>query len=374
MPDHDRASPASAVLEALGFALFIRDQPDSIRLLGKPPDWLRSIWPSLNAPDARLPVDQVSPFLENFLVDAGDCWTAGGETRARSGPWIEQTAGGTEVTLEATALSAGDQAILLLEQLGEVFEAKKSLLQKARETNIAYQRLNSEMQKKEILLSCISEEMNSALANVITSLRLIELEENSARTRQLLSLASRATEEQQTLIKKVLNVFATELEGLYGRDGTTQAEAKLGGVLRSAEENVGPQFAEKRVQLKIAEGAARQSRVSMNPDHLRRVLTSLLENALHNAPPSGEVQLDLVEEPESLLIQVFDNGASLPRDICGGFFTRVGGAGSESPAPQVRLQFCRIAVENCHGEIGYEPRPDVGNCFWIRLQKPAAIK
>jgi signal transduction histidine kinase len=374
MPDHDRASPASAVLEALGFALFIRDQPDAIRLHGKPPDWLRSIWPSLNAPDARLPVDQASPFLENFLVDAGDCWTAGGETRARSGPWIEQTADGTEVTLEATALSADGQAILLLERLGEVFEAKKSMLQKARETNIAYQRLNSEMQKKEILLSCIAEEMNSALANTITSLRLIELGENSARTRQLLSLASRATEEQQTLIKKVLNVFAAELEGLYGRDGTTQTETKLDDVLRSVEENVAPQFAEKGVRFKIAEGAARESRVSMAPSHLQRVLTSLLENGLHNASAAGEVQLDLVEEPESLLIQVFDNGAALPRDICGGFFSRTGAAGSEPPASQLPLQFCRIAVENCHGEIGCERRAGVGNCFWIRLHKPASIK
>jgi hypothetical protein len=134
MSAHDRESPASAVLEALGFALFIRDQPDALRLQGKPPDWLRSIWPSLNTSDMLIPVDQASPFLENFLVDASACWTAGGETRARSGPWIEQTAEGTEVTLEATALSAGGQAILLLERLGEVFEAKKSMLQKARET------------------------------------------------------------------------------------------------------------------------------------------------------------------------------------------------------------------------------------------------
>src|SRR5256885_1974822 len=115
-------SLAGAVLEALGFAVFIRDQSGAIRLHGTPPEWLRSLCPRVTAPDAPLPADQASPFLENFLVDAGDCWTAGGEGRTRSGPWVEQATDGTELTLEATALTAGGQAILLLERMGEVFE------------------------------------------------------------------------------------------------------------------------------------------------------------------------------------------------------------------------------------------------------------
>ena len=77
----------------------------------------------------------------------------------KSGPGWRQDANGAEVQLEATALTADGQRILLLERLGEAFEAKKSMLQKARETVIAYQRLNSEIQKKEILLHCVADEM-----------------------------------------------------------------------------------------------------------------------------------------------------------------------------------------------------------------------
>ncbi len=374
MPNSDRDSSASAVLEALGFAIFIRDKTGGLRLNGRSPDWLTSIWPNLNAADALLPIDQASPFLENFLIDAAECWSAGGEKRARSGPWIERATDGTELTLEAIALNAGGQSILLLERLGEVFEEKKSMLQKARETVIAYQRLDSEMQKKEILLSCISEEMNAALANVITSLRLIEREKNPARFAQLLSLASRATEEQQTLINKVLNAFATELEGLYGFDASTKAAAKLNDAVRAAEENVAPRFAERQVRLNIANGVSHESRVAMDAHHLTRVLSSLFENALQNAPAVGEVQLKVIEEPDSFLIQVLDNGAPLPRDVCDNFFSRVGATMTESQTSRLPLQFCRIAVANCHGEIGYEPREGIGNCFWIRLPKPASSK
>ena len=95
------------------------------------------------------------------MLDAG-----GDATRAQSGPVDradEQTA--QRFRSKRRRSRSTDAPRFLLERLGEVFEAKKSMLQKARETVIAYQRLNSETQKKEILLSCIAEEMNSALAN-----------------------------------------------------------------------------------------------------------------------------------------------------------------------------------------------------------------
>jgi signal transduction histidine kinase len=370
MPNIDRDSAANAVLEALGFAIFIRDESGALSLSGRSPDWLRSIWPNLNAPDTLLPIDQASPFLENFLIDAGECWSAGGaEKRARSGPWVERATDGTELTLEAIALNAEGRSILLLERLSEVFEEKKSMLQKARETVIAYQRLDSEMQKKEILLSCISEEMNAALANVITSLRLIELEKNPAHLPPLLNLAARATEEQQTLINKVLDVFATELEGLYGFDASAKANAKLNDAVRAATENVAPRFAERRVELNVTDGVSHESRVAMDTGHLSRVLSSLFENGLQNVSVTGEVQLNVIEEPDSFLIQITDNGDPLPRDVCEDLFSRTGPTTSH-----LALQFCRIAVVNCHGEIGYEPGEEGGNCFWIRLPKPASAR
>jgi signal transduction histidine kinase len=371
MPNPDRNSCAGAVLEALGVAVFVHAS-GALRINGKPPDWLRSIWPNLTAPDATLPGN--SPFLENFLIDARTCWAAGGDKRARSGAWAEQTTDGTDVSLEATALTAGGEAILLLERLGEVFEAKKSILQKARETVIAYQRLNSEVQKKEILLNCISEEMNAALANVITSLRLIELEKNPAQIAQLLSLASRATEEQQTLINRVLNVFAAELEGLRGRDGTAIAETKLGDALLAAEENVVSQFAEKGVRLSITDNGPGGIRVAMDSTHLTRVLSTLLENGLQSAPVGDEVRLSFGEESGSILIRVSDNGPSFPRDICANVFSRAGRVTPGPQAAQLPLQFCRIAVENCDGEMGYESRKDGGNSFWIMLPTPVRAK
>lgn len=369
MPDADRDSLSTALLHSLGFTFFVRDAAGALRLHGAPPDWLRSIWPALDAPGSTLPIAEASPFLENFLIDAAECWRRGGAARAESGPWIEQDREGNEVSLEATALTLGGQPILLLERLGALFEKKKSMLQTARETVIAYQRLDSEMQKRDILLSCIADEMNAALANVVTSLRLIELEKNEPRTQQLLGLASRATEEQQKLINRVLDVFATELEGLYGRNGAQQASAAVAEVLRSAREETAQRFAEKDVRAAMDENLPAELRVAMDAAHLGRVVANLLLNALQNAPAGSAVQVRWKNESDAVLIDFADTAPSLPREISEFLFASDPSGVTPSDERQLRLQFCRVAVESCHGEIGYEPR-EGSNRYWIRIPKP----
>lgn len=364
------SSSATAVLEALGFALFLREEEGALLLQGAPPPWLRQLWPNLTSA-GELSLAEASPFLENFLIDAEECWNQGGSTRAQSGAWIEQTPDGPDVSLEATALTVEGRAALLVERLGEIFEAKKSMLQKARENVIAYQRLNAETQKKEILLSCIAEEMNSALANAITALRLIEMEKHSPRAQQLLGLAMRATEEQQALINKVLNVFAAELQGLYGQDEDGPAVASLGEVLPQVEETVAPAYSEKQVRLILPNESTRAGRVAMGASQLVRVLVSLLENALQNSVAGGEVSLEVRAEPDSIFLQVTDQGPPLPPTAGASLFARDVLAPEETSAAQLGLQFCRMAVEKCRGEFGSEPGEEVGNRFWVRLPKAA---
>ena len=102
-------SPSYAVLEALGYALYFRDEGGALSLAGEPPDWLAQLWPG-----GALPDGDASPFLENFLIDARECWNAGMGRRAESGPWIERDSARNEVPLQAFALTAEGRACLLL--------------------------------------------------------------------------------------------------------------------------------------------------------------------------------------------------------------------------------------------------------------------
>lgn len=358
---------AQSVLEALGYALFERENSGALRLSGKAPAWLGALWPALRKSGDVLPISEASPFLENFLIDGEACWQKGGDEQVKSGPWIE-TAGGNEVQLEATALTAHDQPLFLLERLGAAFEAKKSVLQLARETVIAHQRLNSEIQKKEILLHCVADEMSAALANVITSLRLIELEDNGPRTKLLLSLATRATEEQQSLIRRILGIFEDELRSAYGQAGFTTSPADWETALQRALERATPLFAEKAVVLSASEAVAHAVHIPADAAHLERVIGNLLQNALDRTPPGGSVIVRTAEENETLLLEVDDHGSAVAPDICEKLLARPDRADEAA----LRLHFCRIVVENCGGEIGCESLPKGGNRFWVRLTKTTA--
>jgi signal transduction histidine kinase len=281
---------------------------------------------------------------------------------------VEQDASGTEVPLEATAMTLDGHSILLLERLGEAFEARKSVLQRARETVIAHQRLNSEIQKKQILLHCVADEMTATLANIITSLRLIEMEDNGPRTKLLLGLAARATQEQQTLIHRILSVFEDELRSVHGRSELTTTGANGNAVLRRALEVAAPRFAEKGVRLERPPLGVGVATVPADPIHLERVVENLLENALERTPASGAVVVRATEEPQALLWQFEDNGSAIDPDVCANLFVNWNPTNAAAlPPAALRLHFCRIVVENCGGEIGCTPLPAGGNCFWIRL-------
>jgi signal transduction histidine kinase len=361
-------SPAAAVLEALGFALLVRGENGSLRLSGTAPDWLRQLWPALGKSEAEFPIADASPFFENFLIDAEECWRTAGDQRARSGPWIERDPSGTEVEVEATAMTADGRSILLLERLGADFAAKKDVLQRARETVIAHQRLNSEIQKKEILLHYVADEMTTALANVITSMRLIEREDNPPRTKVLLGLAARGTQQQQTLINRVLAVFAEEIGNIYGGEGKAGGGADWNKVIASALDGVAAQFAERKVRL-VRPALEGEFRIAADGAHLQRVVAGLLENAFERTPAGGAVMIVGEEETESMLLRVNDSGPRLSAAATENVFSHFELPPSGAPTSALRLHFCRIVIESCDGEIGYEPGATGGNSFWFRLPK-----
>lgn len=363
---------ATAVLKALGFAAFSRTESGALRSLGETPAWLSELWPALQKAEAEIPVADVSPFFENFLIDAEECWRAGGERQAESGPWIEEKCDGTRVELEATAMTAGGRAVLLIERLGAEFVAKKNVLQKARETVIAHQRLNSEIQKKEILLHCVADEMTATLANIVTSLRLIEAQDNPPRTKLLLGLATRGTEEQQRLIGRVLDVFSEEMGTIYGGKMANGNAADFWTTLNQSLEMVEDAFAEKGVKLTRPAAGNGALRVPVESSHLERVLTGLLENALERASAGGEVAITEEDEADSFLCRVSDSAPRMSAEAYDDLFSKFGMPAAGSHASAVRLHFCRIVIESCGGEIGCEPGETSGNIFWIRLPKVVA--
>jgi len=112
--------------------------------------------------------------------------------------------------------------------------------------------------------------------------------------------------------------------------------------------------------------------LSFEPEHLRRVLINLLDNALrHSEPGVGSVRVRLAAEDEEwAVLGVFSAGGPMPAEVERHLFepffsTRSRGTG-------LGLYICRELCERYGARIGYERRTEAGrsgNEFVVRLRR-----
>ena len=360
------------LLGALDLAVFAGGESSGFRLEGTAPPWLRNLWPQVEVDSGFITAADFSPFLDNFLVDAAAYWEARTGPGLRSGAWLEHDNSGKEIALEATALVLDAQPVLLIERLGDRYTERTSILQKARETVLAYERLNQEIQKKQILLHCVVHDMAGQLSNLVTSLRLIELENPSPRVRKLTSLATLAAQKQQDLINRVFDTFVHELDSLHGYGSKQEEGLDLPPVLRQVFDSFFAPASEKGVKLALEvlpQGGAQSMLVVAEPENLKRVLGNLLENALRYSPAGKTVIVRLSSQGDTVLVEIEDECSTIPHPVRGHGISAFSQPTWEISADALALHFCRIAVENWGGQIGNFPRDPVGHTFWFRLAR-----
>lgn len=118
------------VLRALDVAVIERLDDSRFQILGVPPAWLALAFEAAeDRPSETL--GGAMPFLGHFVHHADRAWHDRGSARADSGPFAA-TIGGEEVLLRATALTAEDRSLLVLERLTGDADTRP-ILQKARE-------------------------------------------------------------------------------------------------------------------------------------------------------------------------------------------------------------------------------------------------
>ena len=107
--------------------------------------------------------------------------------------------------------------------------------------------------------------------------------------------------------------------------------------------------------------------------HSLRVLGNLLENALKYSPPGSAVDLSVRRQGDALEFRVADRGTGVPaaeREQIFEPFYRPAGSIADAAGAGLGLSIARRFAEAQGGSVTYEPRPDGGSVFTLRL--PAA--
>jgi len=368
------SSPLPQFLRELGFVLLEHRGNGLFALLSPAPAWLSELWGIAQDSHTEIPVTEKSPFLENFLFEADAFWKANNEGLFRSETWIEKFPSGKEIPLEATALLWEGKRFLALYSPEEQFRERTQLLQTARNALLVHERLQHEIQKKEILLHCIIHDLSQPLSVMSVAFDCMTAEQVTERAKGLLDLGRKASDQQSMMIRDILQVFSSDLKASLNAESKVDSAPDLLACAQSVIKAFTPVYAAKDVRLSLEGHVDLQGqwRVRGEATRLERIFSNLLENALRYSPSGSTVTIGLAQDGESVKAFVDDQGPGLPPDLSPAQIFALFSKGKEGGGKAgLGLYFCRLTVERWGGAIGCESLPQRGSRFWFRLPHAA---
>ncbi|MGD9093226.1 MAG: GAF domain-containing protein [Anaerolineales bacterium] len=217
------------------------------------------------------------------------------------------------------------------------------------------------------LISMIYHDLRSPLANVVSSLDVLESmipPDSDPTQKSLLEIAIRSTERIQRLTNSLLDIRRLEAgQPLGSRQATSPTN-----LANDASENVQLIVDNKNqeVSMLVEDGLPD---VWVDVDMIRRVLANLLENAVKYTPPGSKIYIGARQEEDQVLMWVQDTGPGIPQSEQKRVFdkfTRLHGQGTQKGLG-LGLAFCRLAIEAHGGRIWVESGPESGASFKFLL-------
>jgi len=361
-------------LTGLGFALLEYQGNGKFSPIATLPPWFSEIWTGVGNLSRPITLSQHSPFLENFLLDAEAFWESPATTSCQSETWLEKSSSGREIPLQAKALALDDRRILALFSPDSQFREQVKILQTARNAVLDHERLAREIQKKEILLHCIVHDLSQPLSVMHVAMDSLSEESISERSKQFLTLGRHAGDQQETMIRQILQIFSADLRVTLDAGTEGNSSSDLLECARKTMTSLGPTFEAKGVRLAVSSSVDLDAKwpVVAEESRLLRIYSNLLENALRYTPPGRRVTIGVENEGDFLKAFVDDEGPGLPQDLRPEQIFSLFMKGKQSGGKAgLGLYFCRITVERWGGSIGCVTLPEKGSRFWFRLPRAA---
>jgi len=186
--------------------------------------WMADLFPQLHGQRSFV-IDDHTPFLHDFLIDAQQVWQGDSNTSLKSGFWTEVAPNKRELHLEATAIRYNTHNILLIASLTEEFKIRQNTLQSARELLLSNDRLIEQNeylhtrllailkepeQQGDILISLTKAIEYTEFSVLITDNKLNTIIENSA-TYALFEQKQHSSTLTEKPIEIILNLMKSQL-------------------------------------------------------------------------------------------------------------------------------------------------------------------
>jgi PAS domain S-box-containing protein len=220
---------------------------------------------------------------------------------------------------------------------------------------------------KNEFISVVSHELRTPLTSIRGALGLLaggKLGEFPEKAQRMLDIAVTNTDRLVRLINDILDIERID----SGRAAMQKREVEMGDLLLQASDVMRPMAEKNSVILEVHPVKAR---VTVDPDRMIQTLTNLISNAIKFSPAGGKVILSGRVSPETLHIEVTDQGRGIPNDKLESIFERfqqVDATDSrEKGGTGLGLAICRTIVQQHGGRIWAESLPGEGSVFHIEL-------
>ena len=270
------------------------------------------------------------------------------------------------VHLEGVLKSGQEDALSVEGYVKKVHEKGGDLLNW--EFNDISDRKELDAMKKD-LASMVYHDLRSPLANILSSLEMVETDltpDESEKYAAMLEIATRATRRVESLVNSLLDVYKLEA----GQAPVTKELSKPDLIVHDAVEISRPRASHRGIQL-TAFVQDVSGQVSVDRDMIRRVVSNLIENALRFTPNGGNVEAGLIDHDDEVRFYVKDDGSGISDEDKSRIFDKfyqIERSGKRQGLG-LGLNFCRIAVTAHGGKIWVEDNRDKGSIFMFSIPK-----
>lgn len=233
-------------------------------------------------------------------------------------------------------------------------------------------RLEALDRQKDDFVGTVSHELRTPLTSIAGYLELLEdgdFGELTSAQRKVTDIISRNTSRLRGLIEDVLVLNRIETRGL----DPSFRPLDLGATIRDVVQDLQPQAAENRVDLRIS-SLPDPCTVDGDALQLGRALTNVIGNAVKFTPAGGEVTVSAVIEGTRLRISCRDTGIGIPEEDMDRLFTRFFRAGNATartiPGTGLGLAIVKSIAQAHHGELTV--RSTEGEGTTVVLELPVA--
>jgi signal transduction histidine kinase len=226
-------------------------------------------------------------------------------------------------------------------------------------------------QLKTDFVSVVSHELRTPLTSIIGSLKTLqrpELAPAASTARDLVSTAERQANRLRSLIEDLLVVSRLDNQALPVRPTPTSVVDVANEVIRD--------LPNARGVVEIT-AAGRIPLMEVDPDHVRRIFTNLVENALKYAPNSS-IEVMVRSYGTEVWISVIDHGPGIPYELHEHIFepfTQVNRHETRgSGGTGLGLSIVRGLSEAMGGRVWFEPTVGGGATFTVALPVASVVR